>query len=223
MTQVQQASPAPTMELGRYISQAWALVTKDLALFLVSSLIVFVVGGIPCVNLVILGPLLLGLVMIIQRKAKGEQPAIGDVFQGFQQFGRAFVAFLLLFLCSLALVVPLAVAAFVFGLIPVLGMLLFPVFIFLAIIAAQAIMYFTFVWPMMATSDCSPTEAVSKSFKFLFANFGSVALLTLVAALIGIAGGLACGIGSIFTMPLAMATIVIAYNEYYLPRSQAAA
>jgi len=223
MTEAPQASPAKDMDLGAYISKAWALVTKDLALFLVSSLIVFVVGGIPCVNLVILGPLLLGLVKIIQRKSKGEQPAIGDVFQGFQQFGRAFVAFIVLLLCSLALVVPLAIAALVLSLIPLLGMLLFPFFIFLAIFAALAIVYFTFVWPMIATSDCSPTEAVSKWFKFLFANFGSVALLTLVATLIGIAGVLACGIGTIFTMPLALAIMVIAYNEYYLPRSQAAA
>jgi hypothetical protein len=223
MTEVPSPAPAGNLELGPLISKAWAFITGNLVLILVSYLILAVIGVIPCVGFVLMGPLMIGFVRIIQRRLKGETPEIGDIFKGFQEFGRGFVTGLLMVLCGLAVAIPLYVVAFILGFIPVLGIVLPPLVMIVAVFCALALIVFSFVWPMVASSTVSPTEAVSKSFKFLLANAGPMLTLTLVATAIGMAGVIACGIGMIFTMPLGIVMMVMAYEEYYLPKSQAAA
>jgi uncharacterized membrane protein len=223
MTEAPSPAPAGNLELGPLISKAWTFVTGNLVLILVSYLILAVIGGIPCVGFVLMGPLMIGFVRIIQRRLKGETPEIGDIFKGFQEFGRGFVTGLLMLLCCLAVAIPLYVLAIILGHIPVLGFVLAPLVMIVGAFCALAVSVFSFVWPMVASSTVSPTEAVSKSFKFLLANAGPMLTLTLVATAIGMAGVIACGIGMIFTVPLGIVMMVMAYEEYYLPKSQPAA
>ena len=204
----------PDMDLGGYISTAWNLVTGDFVLFVIGYLIVAAILTISSITIVgpiiIGGPLMFGYIRVIQKRLKDEPAGIGDVFQGFKDFGKGFLTILLLTLIFLGV----AVVQVVLGFIPVLGFLLG-----IAVSLLAGAMFF-FVMPIAALSDTSPTDAVSRSVKFCFANFWKMVLLSLVLGLIATAGALACGIGALFTIPLALVATVAAYNQYYLPKAQ---
>jgi len=202
------------MDLGGYISTAWNLVTGDFVLFVIGYLVVaaiLTISGITIVGPIIIGgPLMFGYIRVIQKRLKDEPASIGDVFQGFKDFGKGFLTVLLLTLIFLGVAVVQVVLAF----IPVLGFL-----VGIAVSLLAGAMFF-FVMPIAALSDTSPTDAISRSAKFCFANFWKMVLLSLVLGLIGMAGSLACGIGALFTIPLALVATVAAYNQYYLPKAQ---
>ncbi|KPJ73767.1 MAG: hypothetical protein AMS14_06350 [Planctomycetes bacterium DG_20] len=204
----------PDMDLGGYLSAAWSLVTGDFVLFVIGYLVVAAILGVSVLTvigpLIIGGPLWFGYFRVVQTRLKGEPASIGDVFQGFRDFGKGFLTFLLLALIVLGVVV----VQMLLSLIPVLGILLT-----LCVSLVVGPMFF-FVMPIAALSDVSPTDAISRSVKFCFANFWKMVLLSLVLGLIAMAGSLVCGIGALFTVPLAIVATVAAYNEYYLPKTQ---
>ena len=83
----------------------------------VYGLLVSVAGAFAAIPLLILGgPLTLGYEGYFLRKARGESAIIENLFDGFNNFGRSFVLFLLqgIFIClwSLLLVVPGIIKAF---------------------------------------------------------------------------------------------------------------
>jgi len=220
------AAPLPSgqMQLGPLISKAWDLVRADLALFILGYLIVILIILVSCITIVgpiiIGGPLMFGYLRIVQKRYRGEPAAIGDVFQGFQTFGKAFVTGLLLSLIIMAMYVVCFILGFILGFLPILGMILAPLAGFAIGTLVGAMIFF--IMTVAAFSEASPTEAVSRSFKFCFANFWPMVLLSLVAGLIAMAGALACGVGALLTVPLAITISVVAYNEYYLPNAQSA-
>ncbi len=204
----------PDMDLGGYLTTAWNLVTGDFVLFVVGYLVVaaiLTIAGLTIIGPVIIGgPLMFGYFRVVQTRLKGEPAAIGDVFQGFRDFGKGFLTVLLLTLIGLGVWVVVVILMF----IPILGILL-SICIYLVV----GPMFF-FVMPIAALSEVSPTDAISMSVKFCFANFWKMVLLSLVLGLIATAGSLLCGIGALFTVPLAIVATVAAYNEYYLPKAQ---
>ncbi len=218
-----QPQPAPSagqMTLGPFVSKAWALVTADLVLFIVSYLIVAVLCSIPLVGLIIGGPLMFGFLRIVQKRYKGEPAEIGQVFDGFKDFTKGLVTVLLALAASLCIVIPIVIIIVVLSMIPCVGAVLAIVLYICAILALSAGLYF--LMPIAALSATSPMDAIKASIKFLIANIGPMVLLSVVTALISMAGAIACGVGVLFTVPLAMTISVIAYNEYYLPNAPAA-
>jgi uncharacterized membrane protein len=212
------------VQFGPLISKAWNLVRADLALFILGYLIVVLIIMVSCITIVgpiiIGGPLMFGYLRIVQKRYKGEPAEIGDVFQGFQTFGKAFVTMLLFCLIMAGMYLVCFVLGFILGYIPVLGVILGPLVSFAISTLVGGLIFFAM--PLAALSEASPTEAISRSFKFCFANFPPMMLLSLVAGLIAMAGALACGIGMLLTVPLAITISVVAYNEYYLPNAQSA-
>jgi len=212
---------AAKMDLGAYVSKAWALVTADLALFIVGYLVmvlIIVVSAITIVGpLIIAGPLAFGYLRIVQKRIKGEPAAIGDVFQGFHDFGKGFVTVLLILVCSLVVVIPLIIVNIILAFIPCVGQVIAPLLGIAVSLALQGALFFAM--SIAALSDVQPMDAIKQSIKFCVANLWPVILLALVAGLIGSAGVIACGIGIFFTVPLGMAIGVIAYNDYYLPNA----
>ena len=204
---------APDMNLGRYLTAAWNLVTKDIVLFIVGYLVVLAilaVSSLVIVGPIVLGgPLLFGYVRVVQARLNNQPAAFGDLFQGFKDFGKAFVTVLLLALIGLGV----GIVNIILMLIPIIGILAA-----LALGIVFGAMIF-FVMPIAALSEVSPVQAISRSIKFCFANFWKVLLLSFVLGLIAAAGGLGCGVGALLTVPLALAAGVVAYNEYYLPKA----
>ncbi|MCX5655650.1 MAG: hypothetical protein NTY65_13510 [Planctomycetota bacterium] len=215
------AQPSAKMELGVYVSKAWNLMKQNLLLLIVTYLIVAVIMNIPLVGLIIGGPVMFGFIRIVQKRYKGESAEIGQVFDAFKtDFSKGLVTFLLMFVVALCVVIPVVIVIIVLSFIPCVGTVLGILLYICALLAIGAALYF--VLEIAALSDVAPVDAIKKGFKFMTANIGPMILLSLVTGLIGMAGIIACGIGALFTAPMAMAIVVIAYNEWYLPNATAA-
>lgn len=219
-----QPQPMPSagqMTLGPFVSKAWALVTANLVLLIVSYLIVAILAGIPLVGLIIGGPLMFGFLRIVQKRYKGEPAEIGQVFDGFKDFSKGLVTMLLILVVALCVFVPLVIIVLVLSWISAcIGTPIGIVLYLCAVLALSAGLYF--VMPIAALSDKQPLDAIKCNVKFLQANPKPMVILAIVTALISMAGAIACGVGVLFTVPLAMTISVIAYNEYYLPNAPAA-
>jgi len=215
------APTPPTVQIGPWCSKAWELVTGNFVLLVVGYLIVGAICSVPLVGFVVGGPLLFGYLRVVRKRMQGEPAAIGDIFQGFQDFGKGFLTILLLALCGFAFAIPIFIVVGLLSVIPCLGQVVAVLLGFAAGFLIQTVLYF--VMPIAALSDTTPMEAISRSVKFGFANFGPMFLLALVTGLIAGAGAIACLIGVFFTVPIAMAISLYAYHEYYLPSAEAAA
>ena len=101
------ALPRRGLDIGLALKQAARLFVKDLAPLIIAALIV---AGLSVLTLGILaGPLFAGLYgMVIGRVRDGRQPAVGDVFAGFDRFwsylAAALVLVLLVGLASITIV-----------------------------------------------------------------------------------------------------------------------
>ena len=101
------ALPRRGLDIGLALKQAARLFVKDLAPLIIAALIV---AGLSVLTLGILaGPLFAGLYgMVIGRVRDGRQPAVGDVFAGFDRFwsylAAALVLVLLIGLASITIV-----------------------------------------------------------------------------------------------------------------------
>ena len=209
------------MELGVYVSKAWDLMKANALLLIVTYLIVAIIMNIPLVGLIIGGPVMFGFFRIVQKRYKGEPAEIGQVFDGFKtDFSKGLVTFLLMIAVGFCVAIPVVIAIIILSFVPVCGTLLGILIYIAAILAIWTALYFVF--PITALSEVAPVDAIKKGFKFMTANIGPMILLGLVTTLIGMAGTIACGIGVLFTAPMAMAIVVIAYNEWYLPNAPAA-
>jgi len=224
-------APAPAggvmgeVDLGGYISKAWKLVTADLVLFVVGYLIVsaIILGSLIVIigPLFVAGPLGIGFIRVVQKRMDGEPAAIGDIFAGFQQFSRGLVFVLLLVLIGLAVAIPLMIVAFVLSWIPCLGQIVTFALQIAVSLALQTVLFFA--WPLVALSQDTPMDCIKKSITFALAHFWPLLVVAFVTGLISGAGMIACGVGVLFTAPLAIGISLVAYKEFYLPKSQAAA
>jgi len=216
----------PPMDLGGYLSQAWDLVTKNFVLLVLGWVVLGLIMGVPLVGLILAGPLIFGYYRVVQKRFNGEAAEFGALFNGFQEFGKGLVTYLL-FLAVWA-VVSLAVglvSLFVSALLSTIFVpLMFLFWLVVGVATAAFCMGLTFfAFPIAVFGQVEPVEAVKRSIKFCFANFWPMMLLSLVVALIMAAGALICGIGTWFTVPLGLVTHIVAYNQYYLPKTQDAA
>ncbi|MCX5670275.1 MAG: hypothetical protein NTU94_03000 [Planctomycetota bacterium] len=225
MTEAPSASPLKDIDLGGYISKAWKLVTADLMLFVVGYLVcvAIVVGSLIVIigPIFVTGPLAIGFIRVVQRRMNGEPAVIGDIFAGFKEFSRGLVFVLLLLVVGLAVAIPLMIVAFVLAFIPCLGQIVTFVLQLAVSLGLNTVLFFA--WPLVSLSANSPMDCIKKSITFGFAHFWPLLILSFVTHLIGGAGFVACGVGILFTAPLAIAITLVAYKEFYLPKSQVAA
>ena len=140
--------------------------------------------------LVIDGPLTLGLVMMFLNISRKNDVEFGDMFKGFNQFVRSFVAYLLMlifiFLWALLLIIPGIIASL-----------------------SYAMTFFI----LADDPSIKAGDAIKKSKEMMQGNKGRLFLLYL--SFIGwiILGMLSCGIGMLWIGPYMCATIVNFYED----------
>jgi len=197
-----------TIDIGRCVSRGITLVTSNLGLVIGSGLLaVIIMIGINVVP--ILGwiasffidpPLVAGLYLILLKRLRGQEAAVGDIFAPFS--GQ---------------VLTLALASIVTGILVTLGMmaLLLPG-IYLAVA-------YLFTVPLIADKKLEFWTAMELSRKVVTKHWFSALGLILVAALIAAAGILAIVVGLIITAPIAGAAIAVAYEDLFGDQPAAAA
>lgn len=189
------------VKFGEWIQQGWDLYKANIGVWIVASLLAIVIS---VATLGILsGPMMAGLVwmalVLVDRKEP--KPQMGDVFKGFDYFLQSFLFFLVWGIIMLAISVV--------SLIPCIGAL---VVIVVSIALHTALMFGIF---LIVDKKMEFWPASMLSLNVVKPNFFPFLGLLVVAMLIGHVGAIACGIGVIVTMPIAVCILAVAYRNVF--------
>lgn len=200
----------PVLNIGDCFSRGWNLLVEHPGLLIGSTalvaLLIFGVGSVPAVGVAVsmafLFVLLGGLNLVFLRHLRGQSADIGIVFAGF----------------SGALLVPLLLAGVIASALSFVGLML----------CLVPGVYLIVCWGMYAplliidrrldfwqALECSRRVVT----RYWWPHFG----LFLLAFLVVCAGVLACGVGVIVALPLAIAAVVVAYEDTFSEPGEEAA
>jgi len=164
-----------------------------------------------------LPPLTVGLYRMILKRHDEKPFAAGDVFEGFRYFWSAWGVFLVVFAASLVVALP-------FGLIVAfaakgdsnaaqgLAVLVNGVQIVISFVVSTLAL---FAMPLIADDRGGAIAAITTSFNTARADFFNLLIAVVVAQIIGVAGGVACGVGALFTAPLTPCIIAVIYRSRF--------
>jgi hypothetical protein len=222
------ASEGRPLAIGEIIGRAWQLVMDNLGLAVGASaifLLANMAGAIPCVGILItLGvtPILQGGIYRLMLKLRRDEPAeFGDAFSTFstsylQLFLYTLVQFVLICVC----LVPGYVLIFMGSLMAErsqgLSVLLSLVgFLIMVPPAIYLTVSWVFASPLIVDKGLNFWPAMELSRKVVAGRFFSVFGLVLLCGLIALAGVLALCVGVFFAVPVALATIALAYDDLF--------
>ncbi len=199
--------PAPTdvrVDVGRWLSEGWALFTRQWPTFVLATL---VAGFLSLVTLTITtGPFLLGLYFMAFQVMRGEKIQLGDLFKGFEQFGLAFLAWIIGAFIHLSLG-GLTEHAPLMGLVSLA-------------FSPLAFALFAFVYPLILDRKMDIAAALNEAWRIvvsrqwvMFWVLGVVFMLILTAGLLG------CGVGVCITAPWIICAAAAAYRDIFSVRS----
>lgn len=127
------------------------------------------------------------------RQVRGEPYSVADVFSGFSNPMHALVAGLIVGVST--------TFGFLMCILP--GLLLYGLYMF--------------VQPLLVDQRVSALQAISMSWNALKGQIWMAMLFVVVVALLGAAGGLACGVGVLFSLPVFYLAIAIHYRDFFTP------
>ena len=226
--------------IGSCVSRSWdllmtrfGLVFGGAALFLVVTWGMAFLGQIPIVGIlislasfIITGPLTGGLYYFFFRVVRGQPVEVTDIFTGFR---LSFVHLMLAYIISVLITGVSAIpGAIVFGvsMIPVFQGNDPTVFVVLfailgVIIMLIPVLFLTVSWmfalPLVIDKGLDFWPALETSRRVVAKHWWKLFGLLLVTGLINLAGVAACCIGVLFTMPLAIGTMVYGYEDIFRP------
>ncbi len=168
------------------LRESWALFKDDLVLYVVASLLVFVISAVSlglCA-----GPMIVGFIKLVRKRMHGETATATDVFDGFSEFGASLVAMILIglgvLIGSMLLIVPGVLFAFITA----------------------------FTFHAIALDGMGATAAIGQSYNVIKENLApSFALLLIVAVLNAIGGSII--FGSLLTTPFSLIVMTFAYQR----------
>jgi hypothetical protein len=184
------------IDIGSSISRGWVLVRDNMAVFVLATLLGWLVSVglafVPVLGWVVGFVLLAGLDYMFLRRIRGETVQVGDVFAGFN----------IMFL-------HLALAGLVKWLLTSLG---FVLCILPGIYLAVA---YVFALPLVIDKKMEFWPAMEVSRQVVHRHWWSVFALLIVLWLLALVGCLACFVGLIITVPVATASFMYAYEDLF--------
>jgi hypothetical protein len=190
---------AVPIDISSCLSRGWALVRADPGLTIGATLLIMLVSFglsmLPVINLLafFINPVLLGgLAYVFSRRIRGENPGLGDAFNGFNlaflQLGLGgLVSFLLICVGLVLCVLP--------GIYLAVG--------------------YTFALPLIIDKKYDFWSAMEVSRRVVHRQWWTLFGLAMVLFLLNIVGVLACLVGCIVTAPLSVAAIMYAYEDLF--------
>lgn len=173
------------LDIGTTLSEGWRTFTKN-AVALIVGAILMVVGILVTLGLGS-GAMVIGYNAMCLRAARGEAIAPADVFQGFSHFVPGLI---LMILGSIAVCIGTALC-----IIPGL---------------VVGVLIYWGAW-FMADGESDPMECLRRSWAYNKANVGPVVVFIIVNTIVNSIGGAIGGVGSLVTMPVAMAMAAHGY------------
>lgn len=183
------------VDIGSEFSRGWKLFKENMGLLVVAGLLAGLLTIVTCGLLS--GPMTVGFFLVIQRLIKNDpvKPQAGDIFKGFDFFVQS----LLLFIILLAL-------GFLLGIIPVVGQIV-------GFLLGSLMM-----WGMMfvAYQKLSAMDALKKIYELAkTGDFTMPLVLGVIANLVAGLGVFACGVGALFTAPLAYCVMACCHQTLF--------
>lgn len=209
------------------IGEAWGELMRSMGTWVLAQLVYLVIVGVIAFSgyLVILLPLILGegsapsliaalfgylvvlvLILVVSgafagalyrmaiRQIRGEMPAAGDLFQSFDLAPRFIAAHLIV------------------GLLTYVGFIL-------CFIPGLIVLGLTFLaLPILADQNVGSVDAIRMSWEALKKDAFMAILFFLVLSIVAQLGGIACGIGVIFTLPMFFLGCAIVYRDFFPER-----
>lgn len=235
------------MDIGGCINGAWQLLTGPKMWLVIGgvaiwlgiqaglsgfALIPFIGLLFSLVSFVIGGPLIGGVYYFLLRIIRGEAADVGDVFAGFKyRFAQLFLGQLLVTLLILATMLP-GLGLLVAGVIPIanhqdpsaayIGLIIVGAIIML-IPAVYLSIGWMFTLPLIMDKRLDFWPAMQLSRKVVVRHWWTAFALSIVVGVISLAGVLLCCIGAFFSLPLAFATAMNAYEKMFSLRREATA
>ncbi|MBT8466628.1 MAG: hypothetical protein HKN97_17195 [Myxococcales bacterium] len=168
------------------LRESWALFKDDLVLYLVATLLVFVISAVTLG--ICAGPMIVGFIQLVRKRMRSQEGTATDVFDGFSEFGASLIAMILIgfgvFIGSMLLVLP----GLIFGFIT------------------------AFTFHAIALDGLGATSAIGQSYALIKENLApSFALLLIVAVLNAIGGSII--FGSLLATPFSLIVMTIAYQR----------
>jgi len=168
------------------LSEGWALFKDDLVLYVVASLLVFVISAVSlglCA-----GPMIVGFIKLVRKRMRGETGTATDVFEGFSEFGASLIAMILIglgvFIGSMLLIVPGVLFAFITA----------------------------FTFHAIALDGANATAAIGQSYTLIKENLAPSFVLLLIVAVLNAIGG-SIIFGSLLTTPFSLIVMTFAYQR----------
>lgn len=121
----------------------------------------------------------------------GERPSVNEMFKFGANTGNIVVGAFLVGLCTALGVIACYIGAFVVG-----GLLMFAM-------------------PLIVDRNMAPVDAMKLSFETLKKDVAMAAIFYFVIGLCASIGGVACGIGAVFTFPVMPLAIAMVYRDYF--------
>lgn len=180
------------VKIGDWLKEGYEAVKSDVIGYALPTLIILGVC-LTIIGTLIVSPLLCGFYYIIFQRMKGQRVTTGDLFKGFDVFGDAFLAGIIIF-----------VVIFAISLIPFLGFIL-------SFLAGAA---FIFVLPLIWEKRLSFIEAIQESLRLFKENWSELIPFYIVGSIVGGIGALLLGVGIILTLPVYLYAIACLYRDW---------
>lgn len=187
---------------GTWVEQGFDLYKKNFAVLVLAALIA---GALSAISFGLLsGPMAAGMILIVFRLMDGGEPKpqAGDVLKGFEIFLQPFL-FMLVWGAILGVV------SLLLNMIPCLGTILYLV----VVLGASPVFGFGLFLVVDRKRDF--WNAAIESFQTLKPSFFPLLGISVVAAIMGSIGAVACGIGVVITMPLYYCIMAHAYRDAF--------
>ena len=190
------------------ISNGWNLVKPNYWMYFgISLLAMLMIACIPCVNIILLGPVLAGVYYTLLRAMRGEPVEFGMMFKGFEKFVPTFVVGLIQSIPGIIFEGVRYTAD--------IGRIASEGVVFFILLNIAWTITFMFALPLMAEHDLSPIDAIKLSAKAGWGNLGGLVLLLILQFLICILGLLLLCVGVFFVIPIVYAATAFAYRQVF--------
>jgi uncharacterized membrane protein len=218
------------------ISNAWEMIKPNYWLFFGISLLTYMlIACIPCLNVILVGPVMGGVFYTSFRAMRGEPIEFGMMFKGFERFVPLMVVGLVQSIPSIIYQgfdisirfsnlgieqimrgrggqddgTGLAIAGGYLAIIIVVTVIL----VVLSIVWAIS---FAFAIPILVENEnMSPIEALKLSARAAWSNVGGIVVLAILCFLLAFVGMLALCIGVLFVLPLIWVSWAFAYRQVF--------
>ena len=190
------------VKFGDWIEKGFNLYKENFGILVLASLIAVLVSAVTVG--VLAGPMAAGFLLIVFQldDRKDPRPEVGTLLRGFDFFLNSFLFFIIWGIAVF-------VASLILGLVPCIGQLasLFVVFV------AHALLMFGLFLIVDRKMEFWPASVAS--FNMVKRNFWPFLGFSIVCNLIGSIGAVACGIGVVFTLPIQVCILTVAYREIF--------